>query len=135
VRNEEITIPNAVLMSNAIKNYSRLSGSSGTLFSTRISIGYDAEWRQVHALMLQAAARTPGLRSEPKPYVLQRALGDFYVEYELLAHLDRPLQRLLVLSHLHENLQDCFNEAGVQIMSPHFMMQPAQPVMVRREAP
>src|SRR5450830_1360089 len=117
VRNEEITIPNAVLMSN------------------RISIGYDAEWRQVHALMLQAASRTPGLRPEPKPYVLQRALGDFYVEYELLAHLDRPLLRLQVLSHLHENLQDCFNEAGVQIMSPHFMMQPAQPVMARREAP
>lgn len=133
VRNEEITIPNAVLMSNAIKNYSRLSGSSGTLFSTRISIGYDAEWRQVHALMLQAAARTPGLRVEPKPYVLQRALSDFYVEYELLAHLDRPLQRLQVLSHLHENLQDCFNEAGVQIMSPHFMLQPAQSVMARRE--
>ena len=62
VRKEEITIPNAVLMSNAIKNYSRLSGTSGTLFSTRISIGYDAEWRQVHALMLQAASRTPGLR-------------------------------------------------------------------------
>lgn len=135
VRNEEITIPNAVLMSNAIKNYSRLSGSSGTLFSTRISIGYDAEWRQVHALMLQAASRTPGLRPDPAPYVLQRALGDFYVEYELLAHLDRPLQRLQVLSNLHENLQDCFNEAGVQIMSPHFMMQPGHPVMVRREAP
>ena len=132
VRNEEITIPNAVLVNNAIKNYSRLSERSGTLFSAHVSIGYDAPWRQVHALLLSAAARTPRLRQEPKPYVLQRALNDFYVEYELLAHLDRPLERIQVLSHLHENIQDAFNEAGVQIMSPHFLTQPDRPVVAPR---
>lgn len=134
VRNEEITIPNAVLVNNAIKNYSRLSERSGTLFSAHLSIGYDAPWRQVHALLLQAAEKTPRLRREPRPYVLQRALNDFYVEYELLVHLDRPLERTQVLSNLHENIQDAFNEAGVQIMSPHFLSQPDKAVLARRDA-
>ncbi|MBV8621727.1 MAG: mechanosensitive ion channel [Curvibacter sp.] len=134
VRNEEITIPNAVLVNNAIKNYSRLSERSGTLFSAHLSIGYDAPWRQVHALLLQAAEKTPRLRREPRPYVLQRALSDFYVEYELLVHLDRPLERTQVLSNLHENIQDAFNEAGVQIMSPHFLSQPDKAVLARRDA-
>lgn len=129
MRNEEVTIPNAVLVSNPIRNYSKQSGSQGTRVSTTVTIGYDAPWRQIHALLLDAAQRTGGLRADPKPYVLQRALSDFYVEYELLFHIDRPVDRLPILSTLLGQIQDCFNEAGVQIMSPHFMTQPADPVL------
>lgn len=133
MRNEEITIPNAVLVSNPIRNYSRLSATQGTKMSTKVTIGYDAAWRQVHALLLKAAEATDGLRRDPAPFVLQRALSDFYVEYELFAYLDKPLERLPRLSELHQNIQDAFNEAGVQIMSPHFYEQPAQAVVVPKQ--
>jgi len=133
MRNEEITIPNAVLVSNPIRNYSRLSATQGTMMATRVTIGYDAPWRQVHALLLKAARATEGLRQTPEPFVLQRALSDFYVEYELYVYLDKPLERLPRLSELHQNIQDAFNEAGVQIMSPHFYEQPAQAVVVPRD--
>lgn len=133
MRNEEITIPNAVLVGNPIRNYSRLSDTQGTMMATKLTIGYDAPWRQVHALLLAAARATSGLRQTPEPFVLQRALGDFYVEYELYVYLDKPLERLPRLSELHQNIQDSFNDAGVQIMSPHFMEQPPQAVMVPRE--
>lgn len=129
LRNEEITIPNAVLISSPIHNYSRLAESQGTLVSTHVTIGYDAPWRTVHALLEQAAAATAGLRHQPPPRVFQRALSDFYVDYELLVSLDRPIDRLPILSALHANIQDAFNAAGVQIMSPHFMTQPDQPVL------
>jgi small-conductance mechanosensitive channel len=129
MRNEEITIPNAVIVSSPIKNYSKLSDAQGTLLSTRVTIGYDAPWRQVHALLLEGAGRTAGLRAAPAPYVLQRALSDFYVEYELFANIDKPLERLPVLSALHANIQDAFNAAGVQIMSPHYVEQPGAPVL------
>jgi len=95
-----------------------------------VTIGYDAPWRQVHALREAAAAATPGLRRQPAPVVYQRALGDFYVEYELFAHVDRPLERVAILSALHAAIQDEFNRHGVQIMSPHFIDQPARPVGV-----
>lgn len=130
MRNEEVTIPNAVLVANPIRNYSKHAGESGTMISTRVTIGYDAPWRQVHALLLAAAARTTGLRAEPAPYVVQRALSDFYVEYELFVFVDRPLERVPMLSALHAQIQDAFNEAGVQIMSPHFLAQPDAAVVV-----
>jgi len=133
MRNEEVTIPNAVLVGNPIKNYSRLAGARGTLVSTKVTIGYDTPWRQVHALLIAAAEQTPGLRSQPTPFVYQRGLADWYVEYELFAHMDKPLERVPVLSALHANIQDQFNTYGVQIMSPHFVMQPRNNVVVPPE--
>lgn len=129
MRNEEITIPNAVLMSSPIKNYSRKADESGTLAATKVGVGYDTPWRQVHALLLDAASRTHGLRRTPAPVVLQRALGDFYVEYELLVYLDKPIERIPMLSALHGHIQDCFHEANIQMMSPHFVGQPEAAVV------
>ncbi|WP_051377864.1 mechanosensitive ion channel family protein [Derxia gummosa] len=130
IRNEEITIPNNVMVASSVRNYSKLAGQQGTLISTKVTIGYDAPWRQVHALLKRAAAATEGLRREPEPFVYQRALQDFYVEYELFAHIDVPIRRVPVLSQLHAAIQDEFNTAGVQIMSPHFMEQPAEAILV-----
>lgn len=133
VRNEEITIPNSVLIASPIRNYSKLAGSHGTLLTTRVTIGYDAPWRQVHAMLIEAARKTAHVRATPEPYVLQRALADFYVEYELYVSIDRPLERIPILSALHASIQDTFNEHGVQIMSPHFVMQPRSAVVVPRD--
>jgi small-conductance mechanosensitive channel len=133
-KREEVTIPNAVLAGTMVTNYSRLAGEDGAIVSTAVTIGYDAPWRQVHALLLLAAERTPGVRREPRPYVLQKALSDFYVEYELRAHIERAEMRFQVLSSLHAQIQDAFNEFGVQIMSPNFEAQPERPVLVPRSA-
>lgn len=129
-RREEVTIPNAVLAGTTVTNYSRLTAEGGALVSTRVTIGYDQPWRQVHALLLLAAGRTPGVRAEPRPFVVQRALADFHVEYELRAHIERPEDRFRVLSDLHAQIQDAFNEFGVQIMSPAFESQPDRSVVV-----
>ena len=125
---EEITIPHAVLTASTVTNYTRLVG--GAFVSTPVTIGYDTPWRQVHAMLKLAAARTPGVRKDPEPRILQRALSDYYVEYELFAALDHPDDRFRVLSDLHEQIQDAFNEFGVQIMSPHFRRQPEEKVVV-----
>ncbi|MBB3176799.1 mechanosensitive ion channel family protein [Variovorax sp. Sphag1AA] len=130
VRNDEITIPNSVVIASPIHNYSKLSGTHGTLLSTKVTIGYDAPWRQVHALLIEAACKTNGVRATPAPYVYQRALSDFYVEYELFASIEKPADRIPVLSALHASIQDAFNEHGVQIMSPHFLGQPEHSVVV-----
>jgi small-conductance mechanosensitive channel len=133
VRNEEITIPNAVVVASPIRNYTRLGGSDGTLLTTKVSIGYDVPWRQVQALLIAAARKTSGVRDAPAPYVYQRALSDFYVEYELFASLADPRQRVAGLSELHACILDEFNEHGVQIMSPHFLGQPGHAVVVPKE--
>ena len=129
-RQEEITIPNAVLVGTSVVNYSRLAKDTGSIATTSMTIGYDAPWRQVHALLLLAAGRTDGIRPDPPPYVLQQQLEDFYIEYQLLVHLERAEDRIRVLSDLHANIQDAFNENGVQIMSPHFTSQPQEKIVV-----
>ena len=132
-RNEIINIPNAVLMGATTMNYSRMAETEGVMASTTVTIGYDAPWRQVHAMLLRAAEKTAGLKKPPEPFVWQRALSDFYVEYELNVALADPQQRLPVMSTLCANIQDEFNEHGVQIMSPHFMANPAEKVWVPKD--
>lgn len=128
----EVTLPNAVVMGSVIRNFSRASVASNTLIDTSVTIGYDAPWREVHAILLEAARRTPGVVSEPKPWVAQTALSDFYIEYQLIAQMDatRPEKRLEVLTTLNANVVDVFNEHGVQIMSPHYMGDPQQAKVV-----
>ena len=129
-KKEEITIPHAVLVGTKTVNYSRHAANGQAQISTTVTIGYDAPWRQVHELLLAAANRTNGVRQDPPPRVWQRALSNFYVEYELVVNLDQPEQRLAVLSEMHMHIQDAFNEAGVQIMSPAFESQPEKRVIV-----
>ncbi|HET7565296.1 MAG TPA: mechanosensitive ion channel domain-containing protein, partial [Gemmatimonadaceae bacterium] len=133
IRLEEITMPNAVVVSSDIKNFSRLAGEHGVIVHTSVTIGYNTPWRQVQAMLLMAAARTDGLRTEPAPFVLQTALSDFYIEYQLNVYLTDPEQRIPVLSRLHAHIVDCFNEHGVQIMSPHYEDDPETPAVVPPE--
>jgi small-conductance mechanosensitive channel len=129
-RQEEITIPHSVLVGNATTNFSRLAGPNGMVLTVSVTIGYDVPWRQVHALLLLGASRTDGIRKDPPPRVVQRELSDFYIQYQLLGHLEEGKSRAAVFSELHAQIQDAFNEHEAQIMSPHFESQPDRRVFV-----
>jgi small-conductance mechanosensitive channel len=131
-RQEEITLPHSVLVGTATINYSRLAAENGMAVTTTVTIGYDVPWRQIHALLQLAAARTQGLRRNPPPRVMQRELSEVCVQYMLLAHLEEGRSRAEVLSALHAQIQDAFNEFGVQIMAPSYEAQPETPVVVPR---
>jgi len=127
---EEITIPNGVLVGTQTVNYSRHTIETGVMMKTTVTIGYDAPWRQVHGMLLHAAEQTEGIRKEPAPRVYQKALSDFFVEYELVFNVNEPSKRVTLLSELHTYIQDLFNEEGVQIMSPHYEGQPNEKIVV-----
>ena len=127
-----VTIPNAVIVGQTITDYSRAGDSEGVYTPTSVTIGYDTPWRQVHALLLSAAERTAGVRRDPKPVVLQASLEDYYVKYTLFVCLERQQSRPFTFDTLHAHIQDLFNEYGVQIMSPNYMMDPAAPKVVAR---
>ncbi len=133
-RREFVSVPNAVLISRETFNFTRRDAEGLCEFSTAVTIGYDAPWRRVHELLLGAAARTRGIRDQPPPRVLQTALSDFYVEYELRFVPADPSHKGQVLSDLHQQIQDGFHDAGLQIMSPHFESQPDQPVLPPAES-
>jgi small-conductance mechanosensitive channel len=121
-KSELLVLPHSAV-SAGLKNLSRLAAE--VRYSTTVTIGYDTPWRQVRDLLLAAAAATPGIRAEPAPEVRQPALQDFYVAHELRFTPENPADRLELLSRLHAAIQDEFHRAGVQIMSPHYLGDPA----------
>ncbi|MBK9088186.1 MAG: mechanosensitive ion channel family protein [Holophagales bacterium] len=133
LKKETVTIPNAVLAGQITKNYSQATDPNGIVLGTSITIGYDTPWRQVEGLLLLAAERTPGLKKEPAPWVLQRSLTDYYVDYEVCAYLEDALARVPALTALHSHILDTFNEYGVQITSPNYEADPEAPKVVPRE--
>ena len=124
---EEVCLPNAMILGSPTKNYSRAVQGEGYIVDTTVSIGYDTPWRQVDAMLIEAARRTDGILTTPRPQVFQTSLSDFYPVYRLVCQAvpEMPRVRAEVLDALHGNIQDVFNEHGVQIMSPHYMMDPA----------
>lgn len=115
---EEVVIPNSVVLASHIINYSLLGQTEGLILHTSVTIGYDAPWRTIHQLLIEAALKTPDILTDPAPFVLQRALDDSYVQYEINAYTKNPHAMFVSYSNLHANIQDCFYAAGVEIMSP-----------------
>jgi small-conductance mechanosensitive channel len=132
-RNEVIVIPNSAIINSPVINYSTYAKDRGLVLHTTVGIGYETPWRQVEAMLLQAAARTPGLLTDPKPFVLQKGLGDFCVTYEINVFCSTPGTRLALTHALHQNILDVFNENNVQIMTPAYEGDPAQPKLVPKD--
>ena len=118
-KNVDVTIPNAEVLGNHIMNFSAQAATGGLIVHTAVTIGYDTPWKQVETLLLEAAGETEGLLGEPVPFVLQTALDDFYVHYELNAYTREAKRLPSIYSALHRNIQERFHSAGVEIASPH----------------
>jgi small-conductance mechanosensitive channel len=119
-KNEEVTIPNSSVLSGNTVNYSTMARTVGLIIHTTVTIGYDVPWKKMHQALLNAADRTELLQKEPKPFVLQTSLDDFYVSYQINAFTRETNRHNRLYSNLHQNIQDCCNEMGIEIMSPHY---------------
>jgi len=132
-KNEQVIIPNSNILNDNVTNYSHMARRDGVILHTVVGIGYDTPWRQVEAMLLLAAERTEDLKKDPQPFVLQQTLGDFAVNYELNAYCENEHKMPAIYSALHANIQDVFNEHGVQIMSPAYEADPDAPKVVPPE--
>lgn len=130
LKNEEIVVPNSIILNSNVINYTTLAAERGLILHTTVSIGYEVPWRQVEAMLLMAAERTLGLMKEPEPFVLQKELADFAVTYELNVYCDRPKLMIPLYTELHKNVLDVFNEYEVQIMTPSYEHDPEEPKLV-----
>ena len=133
IKNESVVIPNSNILNTDVINYSVMAKEPGLVLHTTVGIGYDTPWRQVEAMLLLAAERTQGLHKKPPPFVLQTLMGDFAVNYEINAYCTDIERLLAIKTDLHRNIQDVFNEQGVQIMSPAYVSDPQEPKLVPPE--
>ena len=119
-KKELITIPNSTILTSQIVNLSSSNKKGGIVLYSTVTIGYDVPWRKVHEVLIDAAKKTTYTLETPEPFVLQTSLDDFYVSYQVNVHTDKPILQPKIYSELHQNVQDGFNEAGIEIMSPHY---------------
>ncbi|ADV42840.1 mechanosensitive ion channel family protein [Bacteroides helcogenes] len=120
-KNEVVTIPNSFIMSSHTVNYSASAREYGLIIHSEVTIGYDAPWRKVHQMLIEAALNTPGVVDDPRPFVLETSLSDWYPVYQVNAYIREADKLAQIYSDLHQNIQDKFNEEGIEIMSPHYM--------------
>lgn len=119
-KNEVVTLPNSFMMSTQTVNFSHSAREFGLIIHSEVTIGYDAPWRKVHQLLINAALKTPGVQTDPEPFVLETSLNDFYPVYQVNAYIRDASKIAQIYSDLHQNIQDEFNAADVEIMSPHY---------------
>ncbi len=119
-KNEEVSLPNGMVLNANVVNYTTMARGEGLVLYTTVTIGYDVPWRQVQDLLIAAALATPDILPEPAPFVLQTSLNDYHISYQLNCWTRNPERMPRLYSGLHQNIQDKFNQAGVEIMSPAF---------------
>lgn len=119
-KNEIITIPNSSVLTGNTINYSLQAEQQGLILFTSVTLGYDIPWRKIHETLIEAALATKFVEKDPKPYVLQTSLDDFYVTYQLNAFTKEASKQAIIYSELHQNIQDFCQKNGIEIMSPHY---------------
>jgi small-conductance mechanosensitive channel len=122
IKNEDITVPNSAVLSGSTINYSSNTRNmnDGLIVHTTITIGYDVPWKKLHEVLIKAALKVDLIKNDPKPFVLQTSLDDFYVSYQINAYTKFATKQAVIYSELHQNIQDACNEAGIEILSPHY---------------
>jgi small-conductance mechanosensitive channel len=135
LKNELVSIPNSILTSTQIINYTRTAGTTGLLLYTTVGIGYEEPQKKVEQLLIEAAVATAGVKERPGPFVLRTALGSHDVTYEINVYMLKDFKPIKVYSELHANILDRFNSAGVQIMTPFYVGDPAEPKIAPPSGP
>lgn len=120
IKNEIISIPNSTVMNSHTVNYSSDAPEKGLIIHSTVTIGYDVPWRDTQQALIDAALKTELILKEPTPFVLQTSLDDFYVSYQINAYVREANKQASIYSALHQNIQDIFNERGIEILSPHY---------------
>lgn len=133
LKNEEVTIPNSGILNGHVVNYSSLAASQGLILHATVGIGYETPWRQVEAMLRMAAVRTPGLLTDPPPFLLHKSLDDFCVTYEINAYCNNAKGVEMLRTGLIRNILDLFNEYSVQIMTPAYEGDPETPMLVPKD--
>jgi len=117
-----VTLPNSNLLSTKILNYNAPMRDHNipVALTIQVNFGYDVPWQKVAEAVKAASQKTPYILQDPPAKVLHLELNEFSVKYEIETYTDRPSKKEDILSELQKYLRDACNDAGIEIISPHY---------------
>jgi small-conductance mechanosensitive channel len=120
-KNEYVTFPNMIILNSSIINYHTSSDEDeeGLILHTTITFGYSTPWQTVHEILINAALATPHVLKNPRPFVLQTAMDDFYANYQINCYSKEVDLVPKIYSELYQNIQNGFHAAGIDMTVPH----------------
>lgn len=110
-----IAVPNSILWSNIITNYSRLPRRR---FDMQVGISYDADMDKTRDVLMQVLLDDGRVHRSPEPMVVVRALGASSVDLEIRAWTDRTSYWDLNFD-LTRKVKLALDEANISIPYPH----------------
>ncbi|MHC6202394.1 mechanosensitive ion channel family protein [Breznakiellaceae bacterium SP9] len=121
-KNEYVTFPNVSVLSASIINYntSTSEGEEGLVLYSEVTFGYHTPWPLVHEILIGAAQKTAYVEKQPKPFVLQTALDDFYCRYQINCFTKSVRNIPAIYSELYQHIQDGFKAAGLDMTAPAY---------------
>jgi small-conductance mechanosensitive channel len=124
-KNEYVTIPNITVLSSTTVNYdtSQEYDEEGLLLHAEVTMNYCIPWRTMHEILIAAALKTSHTLKQPKPFVLQTALDDYYCRYEINVYTKEVNLVPAIYSELYQNLQDGFAEAKIDLTAPAYQIR------------
>jgi small-conductance mechanosensitive channel len=115
-KGQEVVVPNIMLTSNAITNFSL--SDSFVRMDVRVGVSYDADPREVEQILLGVAAEHPEVLKRPNPNVMFMNYGDSSIDFELRAWLDGEMKMPQVRSDLLFAIWYKLKEAQIEIPFP-----------------
>lgn len=134
IKHADITLPNSLILNSPIINYSSSSKENAFIINTRVTLAFATPRQQAEELLIKAALATPDVLAHPAPFVFQIAFHDFAIEYEINAYTQKPNRKDEIYSALHNNITDLFNQAGIEIMTAHYVaVRDGNPVCIPKQ--
>ncbi|MEM8827094.1 MAG: mechanosensitive ion channel domain-containing protein [Pseudomonadota bacterium] len=127
----EYLIPNEILMTEQVENWSY--SSRNVRIHIPVGVSYGCDIHKAQELMLQAATETPRVLETPKPNVWLTGYGDSSVDHDILCWISDAEEGVgNVKSAILNRLWDLFQENGIEIPFPqrdlHLKSMPPGPL-------
>ncbi len=118
VTRDEVTIivPNSELITGQVINHS--IPTTRRRIAVNVGVAYGTDTQAVKRVLLEVAAATPAVLTDPAPDIRFDAFGESTFNFILLAWIANPSQDLRIASELRFAIEAGFSKAGITIPIP-----------------
>ncbi len=114
--NREVVLPNKSIITENVTNWTL--NNQVTRLIVPIGVAYGSDVDRVLKLLDDVAHSVKDVSDDPEPQILFTEHADSSLNFEIRVHIDKPQNRLTVLSEINSRVNAALAEAGIEIPFP-----------------